>query len=86
VRQLLRVLGKVRADIDEHLLLSLYVYYSMVLPHLQYCLMVWGDYEADRNLAYGETPLKLQKRFVVLIAGAGGPVSCRPSVCWVWGP
>jgi hypothetical protein len=51
VRQLLGVLGRVRADLDEHLLLSLYN--SMVLPHFQYCLMVWGDFEAGRNLAYG---------------------------------
>jgi hypothetical protein len=56
------VLGRVRADLDEHLLLSLYN--SMVLPHLLYCLMMWGDFEAVRNLAYGETLLKLQKRFV----------------------
>jgi hypothetical protein len=70
VRQLLGVLGRVIADLDEHLLLSLYN--SMVLPHLQYCLMVWGDFEAGRNLAYGETLLKLQKRFVELIAGKGG--------------
>jgi hypothetical protein len=45
VRQLLGVLG--RADLDEYLLLSLYN--SMVLPHLQYCLMLWGDFEAGRN-------------------------------------
>jgi hypothetical protein len=57
VRQLLGVLGRARTDLDEHLLLSLYN--SMVLPHLQYCLMVWGDFEASRNLAYGETLLKL---------------------------
>jgi hypothetical protein len=40
----------------------------MVLPPLQYCLMVWGNFEADRNNAE-ETILKLQKRFVGLIAG-----------------
>jgi hypothetical protein len=62
VQQLLGVLGRIRADLDEHLLLSLYN--IMVLPHLQYCLMVWGDFEAGRNGAYGETLLKLQKRFV----------------------
>jgi hypothetical protein len=44
----------------------------MVLPHLQYCLMVWGNFEADRNKAQGETLLKLQKRFVGIIAGQGG--------------
>ena len=76
MRQLLGVLGRVRADLDEHLLLSLYN--SMVLPHLQYCLMVWGDFEAGRNLAYGETLLKLQKRFMGLIAGKGGRYHADP--------
>jgi hypothetical protein len=38
VRQLLGVLGRVRADLDERLLFSLYN--SMILPSLQYCLMV----------------------------------------------
>jgi hypothetical protein len=66
VRQLLWVLGRIRADLDEHLLLSLYN--SMVLLHFQYCLMMWGDFEAGRNKAYRETLLKLQKRFVGLIA------------------
>jgi hypothetical protein len=75
VRQLLGVLGRVRADLDEHLLS---VYNSMVLPHLQYCLMVWGDFEAGRNRAYGETLLKLQKRFVGLIAGKRGLYHADP--------
>jgi hypothetical protein len=44
----------------------------MVLPHLPYYLMVWGDFEVGRNLAYGETFLKLHKSFVGLIAGKGG--------------
>jgi hypothetical protein len=39
VRQLLGVLGRIRADVDEYLLLS--IYNNMVLPHLQHCLMVW---------------------------------------------
>jgi hypothetical protein len=53
MRQLLGVLGRIRADVDEHLLLSLYN--SMILPNLQYCLMVWGDIEVGRKGAYGET-------------------------------
>jgi hypothetical protein len=63
------VLGRARADLGEHLLVS--VYNSMVLPHLQYCLIVWGNFEADRNKAEGETLLKLQKMFVDIIAGKG---------------
>jgi hypothetical protein len=41
----------------------------MVLPHLQYCLIVWENFEADRNKVQGETLLELQKRFVGIIAG-----------------
>jgi hypothetical protein len=76
VQQLLGMLGRVRADLDEHLLLSLYN--SMVLPHLQYCLMVWGDFEASRNLPYGKPLLKLQKRFFAADSEEGGLVSCGP--------
>jgi hypothetical protein len=50
----------------------------MVLPHFQYCLMVWGHFEADRNKAQGETLLKLQKRFVGLIAGKSGRYHADP--------
>jgi hypothetical protein len=49
VRKLLGVLGRIRADLDNHLLL--FFYNSMVLPHLQYCLMVWEDFEAVKNRA-----------------------------------
>jgi hypothetical protein len=70
MRLLLGVLGRARADLNEHLHVSLYN--SMVLPHLQYYLMVWGNFEADRNKAQGETLLKLQKRFVGLIVGTSG--------------
>jgi hypothetical protein len=70
MRRLLGVLGRARADLDERLLISLYD--SMVLPHLQYSLMVWGNFEVDRNKAQGETLLKLQKRFVGNIAGQHG--------------
>jgi hypothetical protein len=48
------------------------LYDSLVLPHLQYCLMVWGNFEADRNKVQGETLLKLQKKFVGIIAGQDG--------------
>jgi hypothetical protein len=64
------VLGRTRVDLDEPLLIALYN--IIVLPHLQYFLMVWGNFEADRNKAQGETLLKLQKRFVGIIAGKSG--------------
>ena len=50
----------------------------MVQPHLHYCLMVWWDFGAGRNGAQGETLLKLQKRFVGLIAGRGGLYHADP--------
>jgi hypothetical protein len=56
--------------VDEHLLIS--HYNSVVLPYLQHCLMVWGNFEGNRNMAQGETLLKLQKRFVDIIAGQRG--------------
>jgi hypothetical protein len=50
----------------------------MVLPHLQYCLMVWLNFEADRKKVQAETLLKLQKRFVGLIAGKVGRYHADP--------
>jgi hypothetical protein len=53
----------------------------MVLPHLQYCPIVWGDFEGGRNLVYGETLLKLQKRFVGRERKAG---IMQTPVFWIW--
>jgi hypothetical protein len=64
------VLSRTRADLIERLLISLYN--SMVLPHLQYCLMVWG------NKAQAEIVLKLQKRFVGLTVGESGRYYADP--------
>jgi hypothetical protein len=76
MRRILGVLGRAGADLNERLLISLYN--SLVLPHLQYCLMVWGNFEADRNKAQEATLLKLQKRFVGIIAGQGGRYHANP--------
>jgi hypothetical protein len=76
MRRLLGVLGRARADLDRRLLISLYN--SMVLPHLQYCLKVWGNFETDRNKAQGEILLKLQKRFIGIIVGKGGRYHADP--------
>jgi hypothetical protein len=76
MRRLLGVLGRARADLNECLLIS--VYNSMVLPHLQYCLMVWGNFEADRSKVQGETLLKLQKRSDGHIAGKSGRYHADP--------
>ena len=57
-------------------LLSLYN--SMVLPHLQYCLMVWGDLRGDRNATLGGALLRYQKRFAGLAAGRRGRYHADP--------
>ena len=57
-------------------LLSLYN--GMVLPHLQYCLMVWGDFEGGGNLTRGGRLLRHQKRFAGLIAGKRGRYHATP--------
>ena len=41
----------------------------MVLPHLQYCLINWGNFKDDRNLKYRDRILRLQKCFLRIIHG-----------------
>ena len=50
----------------------------MVLPHLQYCLMVWGDFSGSRNKTVGKALLKYQKQFVGMIAGKRGKYHADP--------
>ena len=47
VRQLLGILGRAGGVLSGRSLVSLYN--GLVLPHLQYCLMVWGDFESCGN-------------------------------------
>ena len=49
----------------------LLLYNTMVLPHLQYCLINWGNFKGDRNLGLGDRLLALQKCLVRIICGAG---------------
>ena len=51
VGQLLGVLGRAGSVLGGRSLLSLYN--GLVLPHLQYCLMVWGDFREGGNLTLG---------------------------------
>ena len=48
----------------------LLLYNTMVLPHLQYCLINWGNFKGDRNLGLRDRLLALQKCFVRIISGA----------------
>ena len=43
------------------------LYNTMVLPHLQYCLINWGNFKDDRNLSYKNRIHILQKRFLRII-------------------
>ena len=42
----------------------------MVLPHLQYCLINWGNFKGDRNLGLRDRLMTLQKCLVRIISGA----------------
>ena len=65
VSQLLGVLGRARSVLGGDSLRALYN--SLVLPHLQYCLMVWGDFAGDCNGSLGKNILSCQKRLVGMI-------------------
>ena len=70
VGRLLGVLGRAGAVLGGESLLSLYN--GLVLPHLQYCLMVWGDFRGGRNETLAGSLLRYQKRFAGLVAGKRG--------------
>ena len=76
VSQLLGVIGRAGTVLGGGQLLTLYN--SMVLPHLQYCLVVWGDFQEGRNIVVAEGLLRLQKRFMGLIAGKRGRFHADP--------
>ena len=44
---------------------------TMVLPHLQYCLLNWANFKGDHNLGLRDRILTLQKSLVRIICGAG---------------
>ena len=56
VGQLLGVLGRASSVLGGRSLLSLYN--GLVLPHLQYCLMVWGDFKGSRNGTLADSLLR----------------------------
>ena len=70
VGRLLGVLGRAGAVLGGPSLLSLYN--GLVLPHLQYCLLVWGDFQGGGNVSLGGSLLRYQKRFAGLVAGRTG--------------
>ena len=48
------------------------MYNGLVLPHLQYCLMVWGDFQEGGNRTRAAPILSYQKRLAGLVAGKRG--------------
>ena len=70
VGRLLGVLGRAGSVLGGGSLLSLYN--GLVLPHIQYCLMVWGDFQGGRNQTLAGSILRYQKRFAGLVAGRRG--------------
>ena len=76
VGQLVGVLGRAAGVLGRGSLLSLYN--GLVLPHLQYCLMAWGDFKEGRNATLGGALLRYQKRLAGLIAGRSGLFHADP--------
>ena len=76
VNRLLGVLGRAQPVLGGGLIKMLYN--ALVLPHLQYCLLIWGDFEEGRNKKIGESLLKCQKRLVGLMAEKTGKYHADP--------
>ena len=76
VGRLLGVLGRLGSVLGGGRLLSLYN--GLVLPHLQYCLIVWGGLQGDRNATLGGALLGYQKRFAGLVSGKRGRYHADP--------
>ena len=47
----------------------------MVLPHLQYCLLNWGNFKGDGNSGLGARLVTLQKSLVRIISANNNPIS-----------
>ena len=57
IRQTMGIIGRARGFMEGPQLLLLYN--TMVLPHLQYCLINWGNFRGDGNLRLGKELLTL---------------------------
>ena len=56
------------------------LYNALVLPHLQYNLMVWGDFKEWRNLTLGDSLPRHQKRLAGMIAESKGRYHADPII------
>ena len=76
VSRLLGILGRAGAVLGGKLVHMLYN--ALVLPHLQYCLLLWGDFSEGRNKTLGESLMRCQKRYLGLIAERRGRYHADP--------
>ena len=60
-------MGRAASVLGSETLLMLYN--ALVLPHLQYCLIAWGDFKEGGNKLLGDTLLRHQKKLARLIEG-----------------
>ena len=47
----------------------------MVLPHLQYCLLNWGNFKGDCNTGLRAWLISLQKSLVRILSASSNPIS-----------
>ena len=78
VAQLLGVVSRAKTVLEGRTLLTLYN--GLVLPHLQYCLTVWGDFREGRNVTLGAPLLGYQKRFANMVMGKRARSHADPSL------
>ena len=73
IRQTIGIIGRARGFMKGAQLLLLYN--TMVLPHLQYCLLNWGNFKGDSNSKLKICLLSLQKSLVRIIAASTSRIS-----------
>ena len=65
ISQTVSIIGRAGKFMDTPQLVLLYN--TMVLPHLQHCLVTWGNFRDDRNRKLRDRILQLQKCFLRVI-------------------
>ena len=68
VSQTIGIIGRARAFMNPTQLSLLYN--TMILPHLQYCIINWGNFKTDLNLKLGKKLLTLQKCLMRIVSDA----------------
>ena len=67
------IIGRARGFMNGAQLLLLYN--TMFLPHLQYCLLNWGNFGGDGNSGLRAGLVSLKKSWVRIIAASNNPIS-----------